>query len=84
MKPDYAFEFKDLAVLLALKLTEPADQADIEATPPSSTAAAVPTLPARGARRPVPADTPPGSRLPALSPSPADGGLIIEVPEGPP
>ena len=32
MKPHYAFEFKGLAVLLALKLTEPADQADIEAT----------------------------------------------------
>ena len=31
MKPDYAFEFKDLAVLLALELNEPADQADIEA-----------------------------------------------------
>jgi len=31
MKPDYAFEFKDLAVLLGLDLTEPADQADIEA-----------------------------------------------------
>jgi hypothetical protein len=31
MKPDCAFEFKDLAVLLALDLTEPADQADIEA-----------------------------------------------------
>jgi hypothetical protein len=31
MKPDYAFEFKDLAVLLTLELTEPADHADIEA-----------------------------------------------------
>jgi hypothetical protein len=27
----YAFEFKGLAVLLALELTEPADEADIEA-----------------------------------------------------
>ena len=31
MKPDYAFEFKDLTVLLGLELTEPADHADIEA-----------------------------------------------------
>ena len=31
MKPDYAFEFKGLAVLLPLELTEPADEADIEA-----------------------------------------------------
>ena len=37
MKPDYAFEFKDLAVLLALELTEPADQADIEATTTTTT-----------------------------------------------
>jgi hypothetical protein len=27
---DYAFEFKDLTVLLGLELTEPADHADIE------------------------------------------------------
>ena len=31
MKPDYAFQFKDLAVLLGLDLTEPADHADIDA-----------------------------------------------------
>ena len=31
MKSDYAFEFKDLAVLLGLDLTEPADHADIDA-----------------------------------------------------
>jgi hypothetical protein len=31
MKPDYAFEFKDLTVLLGLELTEPADLADVEA-----------------------------------------------------
>jgi hypothetical protein len=31
VNPDYAFEFKDLAVLLGLELTEPADHADIEA-----------------------------------------------------
>ena len=31
MMTDYAFEFKDLAVLLGLELTEPADHADIEA-----------------------------------------------------
>ena len=31
MNPDYAFEFKDLAVLLGLELTEPADHADIDA-----------------------------------------------------
>ena len=31
MSPDYAFEFKDLAVLLGLELTEPADHADIDA-----------------------------------------------------
>ena len=59
VKPDYAFQFNDLAVLLAAH------------------------LPACGARRPVPADAPPGYRMPALSPSPADGGLI-KVPEGPP
>ena len=35
MKPDYAFEFKDLAVLLALELTEPADHAAAGPTPPS-------------------------------------------------
>jgi hypothetical protein len=31
MMSDYAFEFKDLAVLLGLELIEPADHADIEA-----------------------------------------------------
>lgn len=31
MMSDYAFEFKDLGVLLGLELTEPADHADIEA-----------------------------------------------------
>ena len=31
MNPDYAFEFKDLAVLLGLELTKPADHADIDA-----------------------------------------------------
>lgn len=31
MKPDYAFEFEDLTVLLQLERTEPADHADIEA-----------------------------------------------------
>jgi len=31
VNPDYAFEFKDLAVLLGLELTEPADHADIDA-----------------------------------------------------
>ena len=31
MKPDYAFHFNDLAVLLGLDLTEPADHADIDA-----------------------------------------------------
>jgi hypothetical protein len=31
MKSGYAFEFKDLTVLLGLELTEPADHADIEA-----------------------------------------------------
>lgn len=31
MKPDYAFQFKDLAVLLRLDLTESADHADIDA-----------------------------------------------------
>jgi hypothetical protein len=31
VKRDYAFRFPDLAVLLGLDLTEPADHADIEA-----------------------------------------------------
>jgi hypothetical protein len=35
MKPDYAFEFKDLAVLLALELTEPTDHVAAGPTPPS-------------------------------------------------
>jgi hypothetical protein len=31
MKPDYAFQSNDLAVLLVLDLSEPADRADIDA-----------------------------------------------------
>jgi hypothetical protein len=31
VNPDYASEFKDLAVLLGLELTEPTDHADIDA-----------------------------------------------------
>jgi hypothetical protein len=45
VKADYAFEFKDLAVLLGLELTEPADHADIEVSNTSSTATPQPTPP---------------------------------------
>ena len=62
MKPDYAFEFKGLAVLLPLELTEPADEADIEAITTSlDRRPGGPHLPACGASRPAPANTPPGS-----------------------
>ena len=54
MKPDYAFEFNDLAVLLTLELTEPADHADIEAITTSSTAAMGPPPGAeQGGHRPA-------------------------------